>query len=157
METEFRRAILPADLRSLMTFDRACFSRGDWFPADYWRAIDSYWMLIEGRKVGCCAFEPHRDFDDHSGERPPRRAGSLYIATTGIRPAQQGKGYGSLLKAWEVAYARRHDFERVVTNVRKRNHSMIALNEKFGFRAIKTIPRYYAAPADATVVMELVL
>lgn len=157
METEFRKAILPDDLRSLMAFDRACFSPGDRFPTDYWRAIEAYWMLIDGLKVGCCAFEWHRDFHVHSGEPASRRPGSLYIATTGIRPAQQGKGYGMLLKAWEITYARRHGFERIVTNVRKRNGAMIALNEKFGFRAIRTIPRYFAQPVDATVVMELLL
>jgi hypothetical protein len=34
---------------------------------------------------------------------------------------------------------------------------MIALNRKFGFGAVRTTPRYYQAPPDATVVMELVL
>ena len=32
---------------------------------------------------------------------------------------------------------------------------MIALNRKFGFRAIRTTPGYYANPSEATVVMEL--
>jgi ribosomal protein S18 acetylase RimI-like enzyme len=32
---------------------------------------------------------------------------------------------------------------------------MIALNERFGFRVIRTTPRYYSDPVESTVVMEL--
>lgn len=66
-------------------------------------------------------------------------------------------GFGQLLKSWEIAYARFHGFSRIVTNTRKANAGMIALNRKFGFRTLRTTPRYYSAPPDATVVMELVL
>jgi ribosomal protein S18 acetylase RimI-like enzyme len=34
---------------------------------------------------------------------------------------------------------------------------MIALNRQFGFRIVRTIPRYYEEPADSSVLMELLL
>ncbi len=159
MRTEFRKAVLPRELRSLQAFDRKVFRKSDWFPADYWRMCESYWLLVDGVKAGCCAFQKHVDFQEDlrgDGLNPAVR-GTLYISTTGILPKFQGRGFGQLLKVWQIAYARRHGFTRIVTNTRKRNASMIALNRKFGFRIVRTTPRYYSDPTDATVVMELAL
>jgi ribosomal protein S18 acetylase RimI-like enzyme len=150
--TEFRAARLPQELRSLVNFDRRVFPPGDVFPPSYWRELDSWWMLVNGVKVGCSAFAPHVDFRD--GEPEPLQ-GSLYIASTGIHPAWQGRGFGSMLKAWQVCYARQYGFHRIVTNTRKRNAAMIRLNRKFHFRTIRTTPGYYRDPKDAAVVMEL--
>jgi GNAT superfamily N-acetyltransferase len=156
LRTEFRKALIPQDLRSLTAFDRKVFP-SDHFPTSEWRRYQSWWLIIDGRKVGCCAFEPHVDFQEdlrRDGVNPKMR-GSLYIASTGILPRFQGQGLGQLLKYWQIAWAKRNGFTRLVTNTRKHNSTMIALNRKVGFRTIRTTPGYYAAPADATVVMEL--
>jgi ribosomal protein S18 acetylase RimI-like enzyme len=156
MTTQFRKAILPKELGALLAFDRKVFPRADRFDAQYWSACESYWMIVGAAKVGCCAFEKHVDFhSDHGG--PPRLRGSLYISTTGILPRFQNRGFGPLLKAWEIAYARYHGFNRVITTCRKSNSRMIALNRKFGFRIVRTIPRYYVEPRDSAVLMELLL
>lgn len=159
MNTQFRQAILPNEIRSLMAFDRRVFPQSDRFDAAYWKICEPYWMVVDGIKVGCCAFERHVDFqDDLNGDGVnPRLRGSLYISTTGILPKFQGKGFGRLLKSWEVSFARYHSFHRIVTNTRRRNTKMIELNRRFGFRVIRTTPRYYSDPADSTVVMELML
>lgn len=60
-----------------------------------------------------------------------------------------------MLKAWQVAFAWRHKFNRIVTNTRKRNKPMIHLNRKFNFEVIRITPGYYSGPSDSTVVMEL--
>lgn len=159
MRTEFRKVDAGREMRGLLAFDRQVFRASDRFPAQYWKTCESHWMLVGGRKVGCCAFEPHVDFQDDirdDGLNPPLQ-GSLYICTTGVLPKYHGMGFGQLMKAWEIAYARFHGFSRIVTNTRKQNLAMIALNRKFGFGAVRTTPRYYQAPPDATVVMELVL
>ena len=159
MKTEFRRAVVPREIRSLMAFDRKVFPRSDLFDAAYWRICVSYWMLVDGIKAGCCAFEEHADFRDDldaKAANPPRK-GSLYISSTGILPKFQGKGLGALLKSWQLAYARYHGFSRVVTNMRRRNSAIIRLNRKFGFRVVRTTAGYYSAPADSTLVMALKL
>jgi ribosomal protein S18 acetylase RimI-like enzyme len=159
LKTEFRKVVAAKEMRSLLTFDRKVFRKSDWFPEEYWRNCESYWMLVDDRKVGCCAFQKHVDFQEDI--RPdglnPRLKGSLYISTTGILPKFQGMGFGQLLKCWQIAYARRHGFTRIVTNTRQGNAAMIALNQKFGFRTLRTTPRYYRGPTDATVVMEWAL
>jgi len=150
--------VLPDELRRLAAFDRKVFA-SDHFPPSAWMEYECYWMLLDDRKIGCCAFEEHVDFQDdlrQDGVNPPLKA-SLYISTTGILPRYQGMGFGTLLKAWQIAYARYHGFSRIVTNTRKRNAAMIALNRKFHFRIVRTTPRYYDDPPDSTVVMELLV
>jgi len=159
MKTEFRRANPAAEIRSLMAFDRKVFPVSDLFDAGYWKACVVYWLLVDGAKVGCCAFEEHVDFQDdlRTDGINPRRNGTLYVASTGIHPKFQSKGFGTLMKSWQICYAQQHGFKRIVTNTRSRNHAMIRLNRKFAFRIIRTTPRYYLDPSDATVVMELLL
>ncbi len=140
MKTEFRRAIQPLELRSLMAFDRRVFPAADRFDAEYWGLCDAWWLLVDGVKAGCCAFE---------------KDSNLYIATTGILPKYQGRGLGALMKAWQIAYARTHGFDRLVTHSRQSNAAIIALNRRFGFRVVRTVKNYYEEPAEAGVVMRL--
>jgi ribosomal protein S18 acetylase RimI-like enzyme len=153
MNTEFRKAILPEETRSLGAFDRKVFLRADWFPPSYWKTCECYWMLVENKKVGCCAFQSRGQFPTDLDDGKSK---SLYISTTGILPRFQGQGFGAVMKYWQIAYGRRHGFDRIVTNCRKRNRAMISLNKKCGFRVIRSIPRYYSDPSDSTVVMEYV-
>jgi len=155
MTTEFLRALLPAEIRSLIAFDHKVFSKADWFRRADWQRYESYWMIVDGVRAGCCAFEHNVDFREDVEEQNPPLAGSLYVTTTGILPRFRGKGLGDLLKCWQLAYARQHGFARVVTNVRKSNRPMIRLNSKFGFKILRTSKLdYYSQPPEPTVVME---
>jgi len=158
MKTEFRKAVLPTDLNRLVAFDHKVFRKADWFPKSEWKSYESYWMVVDGVAVGCCAFEHYVDFqEDHGNGHVPLR-GSLYISTTGILPRLQGKGFGRLLKSWQIAYARHHGFNRIVTNHRASNRRIIELNKAFGFRIIRRQKAlYYEDPPEPTVVMELKL
>ncbi|MDQ6735124.1 MAG: GNAT family N-acetyltransferase [Nitrospirota bacterium] len=114
-------------------------------------------MIIDRMKIGCCAFERHVDFQEdirEDGDNPALR-GSLYIVSTGILPAFTRQGFGQLLKCWQISYARHHGFTRIVTNTRESNKLMIVLNEKFGFKTLRTTSDYYEDPFEPTVVMEL--
>jgi ribosomal protein S18 acetylase RimI-like enzyme len=158
MKTEFRRATAK-EISALVIFDHKAFHDhpADWFDRAYWAVCDSWWMIVDDKKVGCCAFERDVDFqgDLRKGGRNPRLKGSLYIATTGILPGFRGQGLGGLLKSWQLAFARVHGFNRIVTNTRKGNRRMIALNKKAGFKVLRTTPDYYGEPRESTVVMEL--
>ncbi len=157
MRTEFRRVTLPEEIRRLLMFDRKVFSKSDLFSIKEWKTYETYWMIIEGTRVGCCAIQRDVDFSEDIRDDRVNSAmkGSLYISTTGILPKFQHRGLGQLFKSWQIAYARSHGFRRIVTNTRERNIRMIALNKRFNFRTLRTTPGYYSAPNDATVVMEL--
>jgi ribosomal protein S18 acetylase RimI-like enzyme len=144
MELEFRRVEVATELRRLREFDKRVFSKGDLFPSAYWRECDVYWMLVDGKRVGCCALQ-----DGEEGE--------LWITSSGILPAWQGMGLGRVMKAWQVALARGHGYRRVLTETRAGNTRMIHLNESFGFRIIKMLPDNYVDPDEDGVEMELVI
>jgi len=150
MRIEFRRAAVPGEVRRLVAFDRRVFPR-DRFSAAEWARYESYWMLLDGRRVGCCAFERHTGVDGRRAE------GALYIASTGILPSLRGRGLGSLMKGWQLLFARDNGFRRILTNSRRSNTAMIRLNRRFGFRVVRTIADYYDDPREAAVVMEKLL
>jgi ribosomal protein S18 acetylase RimI-like enzyme len=158
MHTEFRRVLTPQEIRALVIFDHKVFHKypADWFDQTAWHTYEPWWMIVDKRKIGCCAFVSKTDFkeDIHPDKGNPHRRGSLYIATTGILPQCRRMGFGTLLKAWQLSYAHQKGFSRIVTNTRKSNNAMIRLNEKFGFRVIRTTPGYYQCPQEPTVVME---
>src|SRR5882757_5652526 len=103
MQSEFRRALIPKEIQSLVLFDHKAFHAypGDWFDRDTWRHCEVWWMVVNGRKAGCCAFQANIDFqeDIRADHANPALAGSLYVITTGLLPAFQGKGLGNLMKA----------------------------------------------------------
>jgi GNAT superfamily N-acetyltransferase len=144
MELEFRSADVEKELRRLRDFDARVFPKADLFSSAFWRECAVYWMLVDGRRVGCCALLPE-----------PGADAVLSIASTGILPSWQGLGLGRVMKAWQVAYARRHGYRRVVTETRAGNERMIHLNESFGFRVVRKTPRGYHDPVEAAVEMEL--
>jgi GNAT superfamily N-acetyltransferase len=146
MELEFRKAEVEKDLRRLREFDKQVFPAADVFPSSYWRECEVYWLVVDGKRVGCTALQ--RDEED---------AGTLYIASTALLPAWQGKGFGPVLKAWQIAFARQNGYRRIVTESRAGNARMIQLNKQFGFRIARRVKGYYFEPEEMAVVMELTL
>jgi ribosomal protein S18 acetylase RimI-like enzyme len=153
----FRKASLPRDRDALVAFDYAVFGTDAFYPGQ-WDEYEAHWMTVDGRRVGCCAFKRHTDFTDRPDQPDPARRGSLYIVSTGILPEYQRQGFGERFKRWQIAFARRNGFWRIVTNSRKSNHRMIALNRKVGFELTRiTKGSYYSRPAEVAVAMELKL
>jgi GNAT superfamily N-acetyltransferase len=158
MKVSFGKVVLPREKKRLVAFDHKVFRRSDWFRSDDWDRYESYWMLVNGRRVGCCAFERAADFEVDPEKDSASRSGSLYIASTGILPQHRGKGFGVRFKRWQLAWARRRGFTRIVTNCRRSNRAIIRLNEKFGFLILQTTKgNYYRQPPEPAVVMELKL
>jgi ribosomal protein S18 acetylase RimI-like enzyme len=157
MVLEFRKAMVPEEVAELRRVDEEIFGK-DAFEEELWYLVEAYWIVVDGSVAGCAAFVHDVDFaeDLREDNENVARRGTLYIQTTGLLRAYRGRGLGRRVKEWEIEYARRHGFRRVVTNCREGNATMIGINEKYGFKAIRTTPGYYE-DGEATVVMELVL
>jgi GNAT superfamily N-acetyltransferase len=154
MKIEFRKAIIPNEIQALYEFDHVAFKSfpSDLFDAEDWARYESYWMIVDGRTVGCSAFLHDIDYD----EQP--RPKCLWIVSTGILPDVRGQGLGSKLKEWQIEYAKQRGFEFIVTNMRQTNIQIIRLNKKFGFTIREIVASgYYFDPEEAAVVMELKL
>jgi len=129
MDIKFQKAKLSEELNDLLDFDRKAFGSypDDLFEPEDWGDNESYWMLVDGIRVGCSAFQHNIDYD----EKP--RSGCLYIASTGILPEFQGRGFGRKQKEWQIYYALHHGFDMMVTNMRQSNTRIINLNQSLGF------------------------
>jgi ribosomal protein S18 acetylase RimI-like enzyme len=157
MLLEFRRALVPEEIPALRKLDLEIFGK-DAFEEELWFGLEPYWILVDGAVAGCAAFALDTEFQEdlrEDDENVPCR-GTLYIQTTGLLQAYRGQGLGKRIKEWQIEFARRNGFQRIITNCRESNAAMIAINEKYGFRAIRTTPGYYE-DGEATVVMELLL
>jgi ribosomal protein S18 acetylase RimI-like enzyme len=157
MVVEFRKAVLPEEALELWKMDVAIFGK-DAFQREDWLSLESYWVMVDGQVVGCAAFVHDADFQEdlrEDGENAVQ-PGTVYIQSTGLLRAYRRQGLGKRIKEWQIEYARRNGFRRVVTNCREGNAAMISINEKYGFRAIRRTPGYYE-DGEGTVVMELVL
>jgi ribosomal protein S18 acetylase RimI-like enzyme len=157
MTLEFRKATLPQDAAELWELDLEIFGVDAFAPED-WLSLESYWIVVDGRVAGCAAFIRDVEFGEDllgDGENVAQQ-GTLYIQSTGLRREFRGRGLGKRVKEWQVEYAKRNEFRRMVTNCRESNAAMIAINEQNGFRAIRKTAGYYP-DGEATVVMELVL
>jgi ribosomal protein S18 acetylase RimI-like enzyme len=157
MVLEFRKAVLPEEALELWRMDIAIFGK-DAFQREDWLSLESYWVVLDGLVAGCAAFVHDADFQENLREdgQNATQPGTVYIQSTGLLRAYRGQGLGKRIKAWQIEYAKRNGFRRMVTNCREGNVVMIAINEKYGFRIIRTTPGYYG-DGEATVVMELLV
>jgi ribosomal protein S18 acetylase RimI-like enzyme len=153
MRVEFRRVPIPDEIDALLAFDRRAFVdfQADLFDADDWTGFISYWMIVNGETVGCSAVVHDAHYDETA------KPGSLWIASTGILPEHRRKGFGQMPKEWQIVYARERGFKEIVTNMRKSNHPIIALNEKLGFTTREISAEYYSEPDEDAIVMRLQL
>ena len=93
MHTELRRARLPQEPRSLVLFDHKAFAPypADWFDREDWKTYDPWWLIVNRRKVGCCAFASYGNFQEELG----KAARVLVLRSTLSRPASSLPGGGS--------------------------------------------------------------
>jgi GNAT superfamily N-acetyltransferase len=150
---EFRRVIVADEIDALCELDRKIFHK---FPADLfipeeWAEFESYWMIADGKIVGCSAFIRDSDYDDEP------RPGCLHIMSTGILPEFRRQGLGMKQKQWQIEFAKRQGFQVIVTNTRESNLPMLQLNLKLGFVIREVAPHFYYEPDEPAVVMELQL
>jgi GNAT superfamily N-acetyltransferase len=147
----FEKVIAPKGVPDLIEFDKKIFHAypSDIFTKKEWLEFESYWMVVDGKKIGCSGFKANFDYDDS------RRPGCLFIATTGILQEMQGHGLGRMQKKWQIDYARQNGFKMIATNMRQSNHPIIGLNNELGFQIRKVDKTYYSKPQEAAIVMDL--
>ncbi len=156
MSIEIKRAA-PKWAPQLAELDKKIFSDADWFDEDQWHQFSAYWVYVNGVTAGSVALCFNRGWWRLEDEFPPHEPGSLYIASTGLLPEFRGQGYGTVIKRWQIEFARMNDYQRIVSNCRASNAASVALNKKFGFELIDSIQDYYHDPNENAFVLELVL
>ncbi len=136
--------ILPAsllDLNALRKLEHACFDKDAWPVLDL-MAVLSFPDVIrlkvveDDQMVGFVAGDPHPS------------EGYAWIATIGIHPRYQRRGFGrALLRACES----RLNVPRIRLTVRMSNHAAIALYEQEGYKTADVWKAYYSDGEDGLV------
>jgi GNAT superfamily N-acetyltransferase len=150
---EFRRVVVADEIGTLCEIDRKIFHAfpADLFTPEDWAEFESYWMIVDGKIVGCSAFIRDSDYDDEL------RLGCLHIVSTGVLPEVRRRGFGMKQKQWQIEFAKQQGFRMIVTNTRESNLAMLQLNLKVGFVICGTAPHFYYEPDEPAIVMELQL
>jgi len=135
------------DLNAVRHVEQACF------PKDAWPLLDMISILsfpnvvrlkamLDGKLVGFIAADVRA------------RENTAWIATVGVLPEFQGRGFGQALL--EGCEARLTGLRRVRLSVRMSNEQAIRLYERAGYEKVGTWGRYYSDGEDA-LVMEKIL
>lgn len=155
MKLDIRRAY-PVERWILCALDKIIFSEEDAFSnIDDWIGLETFFILVNNYIVGSIALKSDADVASSWNKEGPKCPGTLYIISTAVAPNWQGQGIGDFAKKWEIEYAKIHNFQRIVTNARASNVKSIRLNQKYGFKIIKTMPNYYGD--EDSLVLELKL
>jgi len=142
---------LLAELDKAIYLPADAFSEEDFMDPDY----KNFLLFLDNIPIGSTVLAPHKTVAESYSAPLPSAEGTLYIISTAILPQFQRSGFGSIVKAWQIAYARRNNFQRIVTNTRVSNRGSIALNQKFKFRITRVITNYYSDPSEDAFALEL--
>jgi ribosomal protein S18 acetylase RimI-like enzyme len=150
---EIIAAKLPDDLDELCAFDKKAFSKypKDVFSPEQWLNMLPFWMVVNGKRIGCTALQPNADYNGKL------RKGCLFVSSTAIDPEFRRRGLGKYFKKWQIKYAKERGFDAIVTSMRKSNEPIRKLNEQLGFQFRASVDNYYAPPEEPAIIMDLFL
>lgn len=127
-------------LLKLCTRVGAMYLNGD--PFGEWYGFDMRYMDEIDDYLDCKQY-PHDP--DHNypqfGKLKIDPDFDFYCHSNSILPGLQGKGYGSIMKAWMLAYLKGTGFTRVLGHAHE--NGSIQLNEKFGAKKIHCFENWY--------------
>ena len=147
MEQRFSvRAARLTDLDRILTVERAGFGKWAWdrkLFAEHARNCGELFLVVAGRSgvigysITCISRRLLR-----------RRAELISIA---VDPAVRGKGAADALLAATLRRLKRRGIPRIGLTVRVANQRAIAFYERYGFRKVRRVARYYEDGEDGLI------
>ncbi|HEY9584055.1 MAG TPA: GNAT family N-acetyltransferase [Candidatus Paceibacterota bacterium] len=151
------RPTRPDEVKILCELDVQIFENNAFDAPELWENLETFFILADKFIVGSIALRHNTGMADHYDYEYLPETGSIYIVSIGLLPAWQDRKIGKQGMQWIIAYARKNNFTRIVSNVRASNIRSILLHQGAGFRISQLIPEYYEEPKEDTVVLELKL
>jgi ribosomal-protein-alanine N-acetyltransferase len=137
------RRAAPKDLRRILAIEGASFGPEAYdckLFAHFLRQCGDLFLVAErSRKV--CGYMV-------TCIRVGRGAARAELVSVAVEPAKRGGGTASALLESTLRRLRRRHVERLNLVVRAGNRPALAFYEKYGFRRIRRVPRYYEDGAD---------
>lgn len=130
-----------SDMDRLMTIETACFA-GDAYDRNlfaefYHKCGDLFLVAVRGKSICGYAVTWRRGNSD-----------SAEIASIATHPKVQGKGAASALLESTLRRLRRRKIERLTLMVRVDNAPALAFYQKYAFRRIRLVRKYYEQGQD---------
>ena len=77
------------------------------------------------------------------------------LVSIAVHPQHRGRGAASVLMDSTLRRLRRRHIARFTLMVKVSNHSALAFYEKYGFRKLRRVPRYYEDASDGFLFVRL--
>ena len=144
MKPEFSvRPFCPGDMDRILTVERAGFAEWAWdrnLFAEYARTCGDLFLVVESgeRVVGYSITCITRRLLRHRAE----------LVSIAILPSMRGKGAANVLMASILRRLRVRGIPRIALTVKETNARARAFYEKYGFRRVRRVPRYYEDGED---------
>ncbi len=138
-EIIFREMTL-ADIKTVAEIDEICFDEDGWdedFFLEELRDEHSDYIVgeIEGKIIACAGIKIYLD-----------EAEGMTIA---VLPEFQGRGIGKKILSEIIKIAKRRGAKSMIFEVRVSNVPALHIYQKFGFKIVGRIKRYYMSGEDA--------
>ncbi len=139
------RRLGPADLERILEIEAASFGREAWdrnLFAEYSRTCGDLFLVAEEGPRNICGYMI-------TCTRGGRRRGQAELVSVAVDPRARGRGAASALMESTLRRLRRRAITRLSLMVKTTNGAARAFYEKYGFRKVRRVPRYYEDGADA--------
>src|SRR5437763_629857 len=137
------RPVRPCDIERILEIEEASFGSDAYdrnLFAEYTRKCGSLFLVgLRGTKVVAYSI---------AGISPNRMGQTAELVSVAVDPAYTGKGAASALMDSTLRRLRRRGVTRLRLMVKITNRRALAFYEKYGFRKIRRVARYYEDGAD---------
>jgi ribosomal-protein-alanine N-acetyltransferase len=134
-----------ADLLAIFRIEKSSF-RQPWPFAAFERYVDEPTFLVATDGMKIVGYIVADMIPNHG-----RALG--HVKDIAVHPSRRGEGIGSELLKQALSGLKERGTYSVKLEVRASNESAISLYQEFGFRYLRTIPRYYGDGEDAFVMI----
>lgn len=134
------REMTPADLAAVVEMDQICFEEDGWskdFFAYELRDNHADYIVgeMDGKIIACAGFQIY--LDEAEG------------MTLAVLPEFQGRGIGKKLLLETIRRAEKRGAKSMILEVRVSNVPALHIYQKFGFKIVGRMKRYYMSGEDA--------
>ncbi|MBZ5727035.1 MAG: ribosomal protein S18-alanine N-acetyltransferase [Acidobacteriia bacterium] len=141
MSTRFTiRRMRPADLERILAIENASFGSEAWdrnLFAGYSRTCGELFLVVAEGTRNICGYMI-----------TCTRGGRAELVSVAVDPRARGRGAASALLESTLRRLRRRAIARLSLMVKTSNDPARAFYEKYGFRKVRRVPRYYEDGAD---------
>lgn len=131
-----------SDLPALLELERLCF------PSDRFSSRQCRYLITRAN-AGVVVYERNGRVVASAIVLFRKNSRRAHLYNVSVHPHAQRQGIGQMLLEWAMRKARSKGCTEMVLEVKVRNRPAMALYEKFKFKPIRRLPKFYENGSDA--------